>query len=151
MHLFLSLSVVFRLRLSTTKGNSRIRTHTTNTWKTLHAHADLVRAGVNKHIPGIKGHVSRESVCGCLAKEKAYAAVEAVSVCARGRGGCGGDQRALLQQGQGVGRAVAQRVRAAAQLFAAVRVHTVNKTVWSGQKNRDRKKNNYSNEVNPSK
>lgn len=100
----------------------------------LHAHADPDTQRVNKHIPGIKGHVSGESVCGCLAEEEAYAAVEAVSVCAGGWRGCGGGQRALLQQGQGVGRAVAQRVRATAQLLTAVWVHTVHQAVWNGQK-----------------
>lgn len=51
---------------------------------------------VNKCIPGIKGHVSRESVRGRFAEEKVYAAVEAVSVCARGASGCHGGQWALL-------------------------------------------------------
>lgn len=81
---------------------------------------------VNKSIPGIKGHVSWESVCGRLAEEEAYAAVEAMGVHACG---CSGGQRTLLQQGEWVGRAVAQRVRAAAQLFAAVRIHTVDQPV----------------------
>lgn len=93
---------------------------------TKHANAD---PGKQEHIPGIKGHVSRESVCGRFAEEEAYAAVEAVCVCAGGRGGCGGGQRALLQQGQGVRGAVAQRVRAATQLLATVRVHAVHEAV----------------------
>lgn len=92
---------------------------------------------VNKHIPGIKGHVSGESVCSCFAKEEAYAPVEAVTVCAGGRGGRGGGQRALLQQGQGVGRAVTQRVGAAAQLLATVRVHAVDQAIWKGQEFRN--------------
>lgn len=68
-------------------------------------------------------------MCGRLAKEEAYAVVEAVSVCVGGRGGCGWGQRALLQQGQGVGRAVTQRVRAAAQLLATVGVHAVHEAI----------------------
>lgn len=55
---------------------------------------------VNKCIPGIKGHVSRESVRGCLAEKEADAVVEAVS--AGGRMRCGEGKRALLQQGQRV-------------------------------------------------
>lgn len=84
---------------------------------------------VNKHIPGIKGHISRESVCGCLAKKEAYAAVEAVCVRAGWRGRCSGGQRALQQQGQWVGRTMAQGVRATAQLLAAVGVYTVNQAI----------------------
>ena len=91
---------------------------------------------VYEHIPGIKGHVSGESVCGRFAKEETYAAVEAVGVCAGGRGWGGGGQRALLQQGHGVGRAVTQRVRAAAQLLAAIWVHTVHEAVWNGQESK---------------
>lgn len=88
-----------------------------------------IQANKEYTIPGIKGHVSRESVCGRLAKEEAYAAVEAVSVCAGGRGGSGGGQRALLQQGQGVGRAMTQGVRAATQLLATVWVHAVHEAI----------------------
>lgn len=80
---------------------------------------------VNKHIPGIKGHVSGESVCGCFTKEEAYALVEALSVCAGWGGGCDGGRQALLQEDQRVARAVTQRVGAAAQLFAAVGVNAV--------------------------
>lgn len=67
---------------------------------------------------------------GRLAEEEAYAAVEAVGVRAGGGRRRRGGRRALLQQGQGVGRAVAQRVRAAAQLLAAVGVHAVHQAVW---------------------
>lgn len=83
---------------------------------------------VNKHIPGIKGHVSRECVCGCFTKEEAYALVEALSVCAGGWGG--GGRQALLQEDQRVGRAVTQRVGAAAQLFTAVGVDAVDQAIW---------------------
>lgn len=62
------------------------------------------------NVPGVEGHVSGESVCRCLAKKEAYAAVEALRVCADGRGGWAGTGGVLLQQRQGVGRAVAQWV-----------------------------------------
>lgn len=69
-------------------------------------------------------------MCGRLAEEEAYAAVEALRVRAGGRAG---EQRALLQQGERVGRAVAQRVGAAAQLLAAVRIHAVDESVWRAE------------------
>ncbi len=111
----------------TTEGHTRRQK--ANTQRYSHADTDPGIQRVNKRIPGIKGHVSGECVCGRFAKEEAYAPVEAVSVCAGGRGGCGGGQRALLQQGQGVGRAVAQRVGATAQLLATVRVDAVHQTI----------------------
>lgn len=84
---------------------------------------------VNKHIPGIKGHVPRERVCGCFTKEETYALVEALSVCAGGRGGRVSGRRALLQQDKRVCRAVTQRVGAAAQLFTAVGVNAVDEAI----------------------
>lgn len=84
---------------------------------------------VNKRIPGIKGHVSGECVCGRSAEEEAHAAVEAVRVCAGRRGRCSGGQRDLLQQGQGVSRAVAQGVGATAELLTTVGVHAVRQAV----------------------
>lgn len=88
---------------------------------------------VNKCIPGIKGHVSRESVRGRLAEKEADAVVEAVSVCAGGRMRCGEGKRALLQQGQRVGWTLAQGVRATAQLLAAIGIYAVQQAIWNAQ------------------
>lgn len=108
-----------------TVGQKKKDTDNESTWR----YSDPGTQTVTKHIPGIKGHISRESVCGRLAKEEAYAAVEAVSVWAAWWRRCGGGLRTLLQQGQGVGRAVTQGVRATAQLLAAVWVHTVHQPI----------------------
>lgn len=58
------------------QDDSRTETHKAN----IRGYSDSGAQRVNKHIPGIKGHISRESVCSCFAKEEAYAAVEAVCV-----------------------------------------------------------------------
>lgn len=126
--LFAILSAIHVIRHSETSGGGRAGKQIPKAI-CMRPHSQ-VREKVNKCIPGIKGHISRDCVCGCLAEEKAYAAVEALGVCAGGCRGCAGGQRALLQQGQRVGRTVTQGVGAAAQLLATIRINTVYQTIW---------------------